>query len=450
MTKQRSAIGIVRVSQVKGREGESFASPSEQRERIEAACERDGLRLLDVLSELDVSGGTPLDKRTGLRSAVERVEAGEADVIVAAYFDRLVRSLKVQGELIERVENAGGQVLAVDVGRVTNGTAGQWLTGTLNGAMNEYVRRTAKERSGEAQRRAVERGVLPFPNVPPGYRRRDDGKLEPHPTQAPVVTEAFRLRADGATIKVVREYLRQHGIRRSYHGVQSLLKSRIMLGEIRFGSDLVNLHAHTPIVDPETFRTVERMSELRGRRASSDRLLARLGILRCASCGARMVVGVQTSNGRRYRFYRCPPIGDCKHRVTIGADIVESAIVEHVQQALADVEGRASAQSNVESAERALAQAQDALDGAIRTLADFSDEPAARERLVQLRAERDTARDHLNKLGGAPATVTVNAARDWPLLQPDAQRALIAAVVESVTVAPGRGLERVEIHDVAA
>ena len=40
-TKQRRAIGIFRVSQVNGREGDSFASPAEQRDRIEAACERD-------------------------------------------------------------------------------------------------------------------------------------------------------------------------------------------------------------------------------------------------------------------------------------------------------------------------------------------------------------------------------------------------------------------------
>jgi DNA invertase Pin-like site-specific DNA recombinase len=70
-----------------------------------------------------VSGGTPLDKRDGLRRAVEAVEALEADVIVAAYFDRLVRSLRVQDDLVSRVEAAGGQVLAVDVGRVTNGSA---------------------------------------------------------------------------------------------------------------------------------------------------------------------------------------------------------------------------------------------------------------------------------------------------------------------------------------
>ena len=38
----RSAIGIVRVSETKGRNGDGFVSPTEQRERIEAACERDG------------------------------------------------------------------------------------------------------------------------------------------------------------------------------------------------------------------------------------------------------------------------------------------------------------------------------------------------------------------------------------------------------------------------
>ena len=152
----------------------------------------------------------------------------------------------------------------------------------------------------------------------------------------------------------------------------------------------------------------------------------------------------------RYPTYRCQPTSDCPQRVVISAEKVESAVIEHVKQTLADVEGRASARSNVESAERALAKAQDALDAAIRTLADYTDEPAARERLAELRQARDDAREQLDKLGGAPVDVTVNAARDWHLLKPDAQRALIAAVVESVTVAPGRGTDRIEIQDVAA
>jgi DNA invertase Pin-like site-specific DNA recombinase len=121
----RRAIGVVRVSQTNGREGESFASPAEQRDRIRTACQRDGLELSEIIEELDVSGGTPLDRRKGLLRAVNSVEAGHADVIIAAYFDQLVRSLRVQDELVSRVGAAGGQVLALDTGRVTNGSAGQ-------------------------------------------------------------------------------------------------------------------------------------------------------------------------------------------------------------------------------------------------------------------------------------------------------------------------------------
>src|ERR671922_2201853 len=81
----RRAVGVVRVSRVGDRDGERFVSPREQRERIATACERDGLRLTDVLDEPDVSGGAPLERRPGLRHALELVEAGDVEVIVVAF-----------------------------------------------------------------------------------------------------------------------------------------------------------------------------------------------------------------------------------------------------------------------------------------------------------------------------------------------------------------------------
>ena len=102
----RRVIGTVRVSERKGREGDSFASPQDQRDRMEAACRRDGLRLIRTLDEIDVSGGKSLADRPQLRQAVEAVEAGEADIVMVAYFDRLVRSLRVQDEVVSRVEAA--------------------------------------------------------------------------------------------------------------------------------------------------------------------------------------------------------------------------------------------------------------------------------------------------------------------------------------------------------
>lgn len=440
----RRAIGIVRVSQTNGREGDRFASPGEQRDRIRAACERDGLVLLDVIDELDVSGGTPLASRHGLRRAVEAVESGDADVVVAAYFDRLVRSLRVQDELVSRVETAGGSVLALDTGQVTNGSAGQWLSGTMLGAVAEYARRTAAERSGEAQARAVERGVLPWPNVPPGYIRGADGVLVPDPKTAPTVAQAFQMRADGATVAAVRAFLAARGVERSYHGVGSMLASRVMLGEIHFGA-LLNLHAHEPIVGVDLWRDVQRVKVPRGRRAKSDRLLARLTVLRCAGCGGRMVVGTQTSKGRTYPFYRCGKVReDCARRVTISAELAESIVRDAVRDALADAEGRASVESNAQDAARALDRTQADLDAAFRAFAGFEDEAAARDRLSELRAARDAAHEQLERLGGTRA-VTVNAAVDWDRLTLAERRDLIRATVERVTVGSGRGAGRVTV-----
>jgi hypothetical protein len=82
-----------------------------------------------------------------------------------------------------------------------------------------------------------------------------------------------------------------------------LLTSPVVLGQISFG-DLHNPSAHPAIVDTVTWQRVQRIRAPRGRRSKSDRLLARLGLLRCATCGSRMVVG--SSNHGAYPVYRCP------------------------------------------------------------------------------------------------------------------------------------------------
>jgi DNA invertase Pin-like site-specific DNA recombinase len=434
----------VRVSRVGARDGERFVSPSEQAERIRSACERDGLELVEVLEELDVSGGAPLARRPGLRRAVEMVEAGEAEVVVVAFLDRLVRSVSVQAEVVGRVEAAGGGILAVDVGELTHESAGKWLSGTLLGAVAEYARRMTAERTQEAKRRAVERGVPPFPNIPPGYRQRDDGRLEPDPVTASVVAEAFRRRAAGATVMETREYLREHGVERSFHGAQALLGSRVVLGELRFG-EMVNPSAHPAIVDAETWGKVQRMRSPRGRRPKSERLLARLGVLRCGSCGARMVIGSTDQNGKRHYMYRCPPVGDCTRRVTISAELVERVVVDEVKALLAGISGSASVSGSVAEAERELERAEVELDAAVRAFDGLEDVGAARERLLELRERRDAARERVDELRAAVTPTVTVSANDWDVLTLDEQRAIIRAVVESVVVAPGRGLERITV-----
>src|SRR5262249_11558121 len=192
-------------------------------------------------------------------------------------------------EVVRRVENAGGTIIATDVGEVRGDTAARKLSSQMLGMVAEYHRDVTAERTAEAKHRAVQRGVAPFPNIPPGYRRGEGRRLEPDPEQAPVVAEAYRLRAAGATVMEVREYLREHGIERTFHGTQSLLTSRIVLGELRFG-EIVNPNSQAPIVDARTWQAVQRVRVPRGRRAKSERRLARLGVLRCGTGVGRMLV----------------------------------------------------------------------------------------------------------------------------------------------------------------
>jgi DNA invertase Pin-like site-specific DNA recombinase len=441
-TPQKRAIGIVRVSQVGGREADAFHSPATQRARIEAACRVNDWHLVDVCEEINVSGGKPLAKRKGLLAAIEAVEAGRAHVLVIAYFDRLVRSIKVQTEVVERVEAAGGDIFTVDFGQITNGSAVQKLTSHFMGAVNEYVRTQGKERIAEAQTIAISKGHWPVILIP-GLRRQEEGAIELDPATSSAVGDAFRLRAGGATVNAVREHLRHHGITRSFHGTTSLLRSRQAIGEIKFGAHRCTVPA---LVDAGTWRDVQKMIVPRGPKPKSERLLARLGVLRCGTCNAKMVVA--TANNSRYYVYRCPPVGDCAQHMSISATIVEDVVVAWVKQELAGLTGAASGASGVVEATVELERAQAALDAAMRSFADagLMGEPVAVDTLARLRAARDEAKDrHADAVDADESLSVAVTVGDWDVMTLAERRDLIRAVVGRVLVHPGRGASRIEV-----
>jgi DNA invertase Pin-like site-specific DNA recombinase len=313
-------VVVVGVSEQGSRAEENFHSPKAQLAKARLWGEDQGNCVVDAFEEIDVSGKLRLARRPGLLTAIEMVEAGAADHIVVAYFDRLVRSLKVQLEVIARVEQAGGEIYAIDHGRLTNGTAATRMSNNMMGAAFHCYADVTGEKVAAARERVVARGVLPNSRISPGFVRGEDG----------VVVE-------------IRGWLARNGIERSISGVESMLRSRTYLGEIHFG-ELHNPRAHEPIIkDRRLFERVQRRTVSRGRQAKSERLLARLGVLRCGSCGSRMVINSYT--GR----YRC---GDtsanrCPRRAAVNADRVEVMLLDAVRaySATAGGHGRALTQA---------------------------------------------------------------------------------------------------------
>ena len=173
---------------------------------------------------------------------------------------------------------------------------------------------------------------------------------------------------------------------------------------------------------------------------------ARLGVLRCATCGGRMVIGSTDQNGKRHYMYRCSPIGDCPRRVTVSADLAEGVVVDAVREALEGMRGTATVADGAVDAEQELERAEQELDAAVRAFTGLEDVDAAHDRLLELREARDHARDRRAELQAATApAVTVSASGDWNLLTIDEQRALIRAIVAEAVVAPGRGRDRITV-----
>ena len=94
MQKKARDVVVVRVSEQGDRDEENFPSPKAQLAKAKSWSKGQGNRVVDAFEEIDVSGKLPLARRPGLLKAIEMVEAGQADHIVVAYVDRLVRSLK--------------------------------------------------------------------------------------------------------------------------------------------------------------------------------------------------------------------------------------------------------------------------------------------------------------------------------------------------------------------
>jgi len=159
---KRRAIGITRVCVEGERQEDRLYSYDTQADAITASCGRDGMELLWIGRERAVSGGADLANRPELSRALEAVEAGEADVIIAAYADRFFRPLAVQAEVIDRVERAGGELLALDHGRLTNGSAAERLYANMIGTVAQFYREQGREKSRLGQAAAVARGAIPW------------------------------------------------------------------------------------------------------------------------------------------------------------------------------------------------------------------------------------------------------------------------------------------------
>src|SRR5262245_1975702 len=145
----------VRVSRKGARVDERFHSPADQERDARAFAERRGLRVAEVITDIDKSGGTL--ERPGLQEALARVQAGQSGGIVVAYLSRLTRETSQGLGLLEDIRETGGEVYAPNLSDHT--TADGRMLNTIQLAIDAGMRERAKEQIARARENAIAAGI---------------------------------------------------------------------------------------------------------------------------------------------------------------------------------------------------------------------------------------------------------------------------------------------------
>lgn len=441
----------IRVSQVRGREGDSFISPDVQREQISAFARVMGAEIAQWHEDFDQSGGTL--NRPGLNAALERIDQGVTGGLIVAKIDRFARAAEA-GAVVRRIIDRGG-VFASAAERLdpTTPMGKAMLQIMLVFAEMELDR--MREGWATAQERAVARGIHVSSTAPTGYLRDDDRRLVADALHAAAVAEAFRLRAAGKSWRTLAAHLNAHRVPSPYGvtnwhtgSVQHIIRNRAYLGEARSGR-FTNANAHAPIIDRATFEAAQLVRGPNVARSGDPALLA--GLLRCASCRYAMKPDRQTlRNGERVRTYRCRGEhsgGKCTGRAFALASVIEP----HVERLFFDAVGTLEAQPTVSSTEVEAAMV--VLDDAEAALTAFRDDDRIIgllgrdgfveglehrvQAVVSARAELAEASASVHS-GPLPDRATLEGL--WPDLSVSQRQHLLGSVLDVVFLRPGRVL----------
>jgi len=150
--------------------------------------------------------------------------------------------------------------------------------------------------------------------IPFGYTIDSDKHFQIDPLTSPIVLEAFKLYADGKTMKQIVDEFNERGLKPSSGGsfnlnnLNHLLKNRRYRGEYKY-RDVVNIKGIPAIVPDELFDMVQEQLAKNKKaparhKAEDDYLLSTK--LYCGKCGAYMVGESGTSKTMKvHHYYKC-------------------------------------------------------------------------------------------------------------------------------------------------
>lgn len=201
-------IAYLRVSTDK--QADKGVSLDAQRAKVEAYAQLYELELCEVIVDAGESAKT-LD-RPGLQRALAMLKRREADALLVVKLDRLTRSVRDLGQLVETHFAPGkAALLSVSEQIDTRSAAGRLVLNVL-ASVSQWEREAIGERTATAMQHKASQGEYTGGAAPYGFRIAADGEhLEEIPEEQAVLSVARNLRASGLTFRRVAAELAARG-----------------------------------------------------------------------------------------------------------------------------------------------------------------------------------------------------------------------------------------------
>lgn len=200
-------VAYVRVSSARQRdEGLSLDA---QRDQIHRYAELYDLALVEVIADEGASAKTL--RRDGLQRALGLLASGTVDALIVAKLDRLTRSVRDLGTLLDGHFSTEAELISVAEQINTRSAGGRMVLNVLM-SVAQWEREKISERVREVQAYKRSLGQHVAGRLPFGTRLAADGRtLERDPGEGPVLDLIFELRASGLSLRKIAQHLSENG-----------------------------------------------------------------------------------------------------------------------------------------------------------------------------------------------------------------------------------------------
>mgnify|MGYP002525877644 CR=1 FL=1 len=441
-----------------------YSSDNQREESIEgqirectAYAEKNDITIVKHYIDRAISAKT--DNRPQFQQMIKDSDKKLFDIVLVWKLDRFARNRYDSARYKTQLKKNGVKLMsATEI--ISEGPEGIILESVLEGYA-EYYSADLAEKVVRGQTENILKGRCNGGRGTFGYTLDSERKFHIDPLTSPFVLESFKKYNEGSTMKEIRDWLNENGIKNpvggafTYNSVEHMLKNRRYIGELKF-RDVVVPDAIPPIIPLELFEDVQekiaKNKKAPARRKAEDDYLLTTKLF-CGYCGALMFGESGTSRtGEVHRYYKCATAKKhkgCKKK-TVRKQWLEDLVVNQTMQLVKDdaamesiiakvMELQNKENTNIPLYEKQLRDAESGIQNMLNAIQVGILTSSTKERLEQLEETKRELETRIAEEKLAKPKVTEEFIRFWLLRfrklnmnQKDQRQALVDTFINSI------------------